>query len=302
MLRCFIACCVAASGLVGCASMPAFDAPVTTAGAPTVADVIAKIECEVAQARYARENNSPEFLAYLNNTLNLADFSQWAASVTVSLTVNDTAGLTPTTGLTLAYVNPLTAPDTSFAFSASPVLYQQRQRIFTQTYTLDLKSLTLNACERFEGTPPRINIAGDLGLKDQIYMGLHAFHPGDASDYTTGGTNPAANSVPDNFGATASFDVFKGVDNVGPTWTLQHFIGPTGGAGYVRDDLDKVAITFVPVAYGKPTKLTHRLAQATYTSRSRSFAAAVGRAQAANQQLVTTQAIQQLGQILSNRP
>lgn len=297
MLRRFVACCIAGS-LAGCASMPPFDAPVTTAGAPTVADVIAKIECEVAQARYAPENNSPQFISYLHDTLNLADFSQWVASVTVSLTVNDTAGATPTAGTTLAYINPLTAPNTSFVFSASPVLYQNRQRIFTQTYTLDMKSLTLKTCERFEGATPRINIAGDLGLRDQIYMGLHAFHPGDASDYTTGGTNNPAASGPDNFGATASFDVFKGVNNVGPTWTLQHFIGPTGGAGYVRDDLDKVAITFVPTGFKPTTKSPLRTAQIQSTS----FAAAVQRAQIANQQLVTTQAIQQLGQILSTRP
>ncbi len=295
MLRRFVACCIAGS-LAGCASMPPFDAPVTTAGEPTVADVIAKIECEVAQARYAPENNSPRFISYLHNTLNLADFSQWAASVTVSLTISDTAGLTPTNGLTLAYINPLTAPDTSFMFSASPVLYQSRQRIFTQTYTLDMKSLTLKTCERFEGTLPRINLAGDLGLKDQIYMGLHAFRKDADSDYAT------AAGAPDSFGATASFDVFKGVNNVGPTWTLQHFIGPTGGAGYLRDDLDKVAITFVPVAYSKPAASATRAAKLTFTSQSKSFAAAATLARQANQQLVQTQAIQQLGQILSTRP
>lgn len=148
MFRCFIASCVATAGLAGCASMPPFDAPVTTAGEPTVADVIAKIECEVAQARYAPENNSPRFRSYLHKTLNIADFSQWAASVTVSVTVNDTAGLTPTTGLTLAYINPLSVSGTSFAFNATPVLYQNRQRIFTQTYTLDMASLTTKTCER----------------------------------------------------------------------------------------------------------------------------------------------------------
>ena len=42
-MRCFVVCCVAAAGLAGCASMPPFDAPVTTAGGPTVADVIAKL-------------------------------------------------------------------------------------------------------------------------------------------------------------------------------------------------------------------------------------------------------------------
>lgn len=130
-------------------------------------------------------------------------------------------------------------------------------------------------------------------------MGLHAFHRGDQSDYGTGSSNnPGSGGAPDNFGATVSFDVFKGVDSIGPTWTLQHFVGPTGGGAYVRDDLDKIAITFVPVAYQKTTNSPLRAAQLPNVS----FAAAAERARAANQQLVTTQAIQQLGQILSTRP
>jgi hypothetical protein len=294
---------ILATSLAGCSSMPPFDAPESRNGPPTVSDVIAKIECEVAQARYAPENNNPEFLAYLHNTLNLADFSQWAASVTLSLTVNDTEGLTPTGGLTLTYLDPLSIPGTTFAFGASPQLYQTRQRIFTQTYTLDMTSLPTNACEKFEGKFPKINLAGDLGLRDQIYMGLHAFRRDDASDYSTGDTtNPASiGGIPDNFGATASFDVFKGLTNVGPTWTLTRFMGPVGGLGYQRDDLDKMAITFVPVAYGKPTHSTSAQAHALFATQYQTRAAAVGAAQRANQQLVTTQAIQELGQILSTR-
>jgi hypothetical protein len=122
--------------LSACSSMPPFDAPPDSAYGPTVSDIVQKIECEVAAAR--DENDTPAFRAYLRD-LGLADFSQWAASVTLSLTVNDTAGLNPSSGLVLTYLQPLSVPGTSFGFGGAIQLYQQRSRIFTQTYTLDLK-------------------------------------------------------------------------------------------------------------------------------------------------------------------
>lgn len=292
-----ILCVIFAYALASCSSMPPFDVPPSKEGRPTVADVVQKIECEVAEAR--DENSSPDFVAYLNNKLNLADFSKWAASVTVSLTVNDTEGLNPNSGLTLTYLEPLSVAGTSFAFGGAVQLYQQRQRIFTQTYTLDLAAISPKACKRFDGKLPRINLAGDLGLKDQIYMGLHAFRRDAGSDYSTGGNNPGSGGVPDSFGATASFDVYKGLTNVGPTWTLVHFMGPVGGAGYQRDDLDKIAITFVPVAYQSPPQGGLNVTRAWLATQHASFSAALNAARIANQQLVQTQAIQQLGQILS---
>lgn len=191
--------------LTGCSSMPFFDAPENKGGYPTVTDIIQKIECEVAQARDAPENNTPEFIWYLNHKLNLANFSQWVASVTLSLTVNDTEGLSPTGGLALSYLEPLKVAGTSFTFGGNALLYQQRSRIFTQTYTLLIASASIKACARFIGAAPRINLAGDLGLRDQIYMGLHAFHRDSTSDYVP---PSAGKGSPDSFGGTVSFDVY----------------------------------------------------------------------------------------------
>lgn len=283
-------------GLGGCSSMPAFEAPLSKEGYPTVGHVIKKIECEIAQARDAPENTNPKFIYYLNNTLNLKDFSQWAASVTLSLTISDTEGLSPTGGLALAYLDPLKLAGTSFSFGGNALLYQQRQRIFTQTYTINIASLSIRTCDYFNGKVPDINLAGDLGLKDQIDMGLHAFHRDNTSDYSP--TDTANKGATDTFGATVSFDVFKGMTSVGPTWTLVHFKGPGGGLGYQRDDLDKIAITFAPVAYSTPKKgMSPEIAGLSATHASFNNAASIARA--ANQQLVTQQAIQQLGQVLA---
>jgi hypothetical protein len=118
------------------------------------------------------------------------------------------------------------------------------------------------------------NLEGDLGLKNQILMNLHAFRgsPTGANYYAQGllqgeqlyPTTPGTNNEPkaktaDTFSITAYFKVYYGVNNVAPTWTLTTFKGPLAGVGYVRDDLHQVVITFAPVpipsnkVVGKPT-------------------------------------------------
>jgi hypothetical protein len=273
--------------LAGCSSPPPFEAPADDVGRPTVAQVVDKIQCEIAEARYDPRNNNPRFNYFLNHTLGLATFDKWVANITLSLTVSDTEGISPTSGLTLTYLNPAT----SFAFSANPILYQQRSRIYTQTYTLELSKIprweTCDGLRRWHN----FNLEGDLGLKDQIYLGLHTFDSIDVGVYQTAGASP------DTFGATVSFDVFKGVDNVGPNWMLAHFQGPAGGVGYLRDDLNKIAVTFAPVSYSPPG--TKGGAKAGLASAALSNAA--DRARQANQQLLLNQSIQELGIQLNRR-
>ena len=83
--------------------------------------------------------------------------------MTLSLTIADTEGLSPTGGLALAYLDPLKLAGTSFTFGGNALLYQQRQRIFTQTYTINIASLSIKTCDYFNGKIPDINLAGDLG-------------------------------------------------------------------------------------------------------------------------------------------
>ena len=269
--------------------MPPFDAPDDDAGRPTVSQIIDKIQCEIAEARDDSANDSKQLNDFLHNYLKLASFGQWVASVTLSLTVNDTGGLGPTSGPTLAYIKPLVPMGTSFMLGGSPVLYQQRTRIYTQTYTIDISTIPRGqTCENMGKRWHNFNLEGDLGLRKQIYMGLHAFDVDDAANFAVKAGSP------DSFGATASFDVFKGVTGFGPTWTLVNFQN-SGGAGYERDDLNKIAITFVPVAY-VPKKVGRFVAL-----RAPAVYEAAERARVANSQLVTTQAIQQLNQALISR-
>ncbi len=286
MLRHAVAGLAILFGIPCCSSMPPFDAPETPGGRPTVSDVVAKVRCEIAQARDDKANNNAKLNAWLASH-DLEPFREWVASATLSLTISDTGGISPTNGLALSYINPLKPTGTSFMFGGNALLYQQRSRIYTQTYSISVENA---ACTDIKD-PPDINLAGDLGLRDQIFMGLHAFYH-DSTD-----TYDPTPKPPDSFGATASFDVYKGITNLGPTWTLVNFKGPGGGLGYQRDDLHKIAITFVPVAI--PSKKAG-ITRAFALTAAKNSALVFARSQ--NNNLVQTQAVQQLGQIISNLP
>jgi hypothetical protein len=230
-----------ALGLSGCASMPPFDAPVDANNRPTVATIIDKVQCEIAEARDAAEKeNSP--LPYFK------PFGQWTAAVTLTLTVDDDGG-TPTAGIPLSFITPL-PKTTTFAVGFSPTIYQLRTRTYTQTYTISIASIPHGFnCKDISNS---FNLTGDLGLKEQIYMGLHAFNKSQdgASYYAVGSGTPPPGQVSaktaDTFGATVFFHLYYGVTGIGPTWTLRTFKGPSAGVGYVRDDLHQIVITFAP--------------------------------------------------------
>jgi hypothetical protein len=233
--------------LAACGTAP-FDAPVSDrAGYPTVRNVVQKIECEIVATRDDRAINSAWVKErFALKTPPLLPFDQWVAAVTISLTVNDTEGLSPTaSGLSLSFIDPLKLAGNTFGFGGAAILYQNRQRIFTETYTVDIKKINPSYCStKVWGT---FDLEGDLGLRDLIYAGLHSIIKDEADTFETS----KAGSSPDSFGGTVSFDVFKGVSGIGPTFTLTRFKGQ-GGLGIQRDDMHKIVITFQPVAAAGP--------------------------------------------------
>jgi hypothetical protein len=229
--------------LAGCASMPSFDAPDDEHNRPTVSTIVDEIQCEIAEARDAVENADTRQLR------DFEPFRQWTAAVTLTLTVDDSIG-TATGGLPISFINTLSKTAT-FAFNLNPTLYQLRTRTYTQNYTINISAIpSYSRCRELMRASNGFNLEGDLGLKDQIYMGLHPFKKSQhGADYYASATqtidHPAAKTA-DTFGGTIFFNVFYGVSNVGPTWTLATFKGPTAGLGYVRNDLHQIVITFAP--------------------------------------------------------
>jgi hypothetical protein len=269
ILRCGVIGSALAFVLAGCGTAP-FDAPVSKSGYPTVRQVIRKINCEIADARDDHTINSNSATMHFENQKEaIAPFNNWIASVTLSLTVSDTEGLMPTTnGLALSFVDTLKSAGNSFGFAGSPIFYQQRSRTYTQTYTINIVDIDQDKenCRRTKWRND-FNLEGDLGIRDQIYTGLNSFLRDETDDYdpaAKGTPNPAPSASPagggtqssssaDNFGATVSFDVFKGITSLGPSFTLVTFKGPTGGVGMQRDDMHKLIITFKPVPLPTPT-------------------------------------------------
>jgi hypothetical protein len=288
MIRIWLALSALSFATAGCAVAP-FDAPIGKVGYPRVNQILDRIQCEIAEARDSPTINSYKVKERMRQQ-NLQPFDKWVASVILTLTVNDTEGLSPSTsGLTLAVIDPLKLTNNSFGFGGSVILYQQRARTFTQQYSLQIDSIPINeTCENIEKKWHDFNLEGDLGLREQIYTGLHAFDKSEEGEYDV--TQKAGS--PDGFGATVSFDIYKGLGSVGPTWTLVRF-KTTGGVGVQRDDLHKIAITFVPVALPS--------AQATVQTQATTAGDAMGIAQDMNQQLVLRQILNAILQA-QNKP
>jgi hypothetical protein len=227
----------------GCSSMPPFDAPPDDRhGYPTVSQVVDKIDCEIAAAREDPEINTAWVKARLREkNPPLQPFDNWIASVNLGLTVESTEGITPnSSGLTLSVIEPLKLAQNTFGFGVNPVLYQSRQRIFQLIYTIDISKIKLDHCATKQWHD--YNLEGDLGLKEQIFAGLHSIVRNQDDTFSSTKTG----SEPDSFGGTVSFDVYKGMTSAGPTFTLTRFKGATGGLGVVREDKHSVVITFVP--------------------------------------------------------
>lgn len=299
--------------------MPPFYAPTDGKG-PTVSSVVDEIQCEIAEAAAKPENNVQLF--------GLAPFSDWTAAVALTLTVDDTAG-TASGGLPLSYITPLKPATYTWAFNANPILYQTRTRTYVQNYTLNIANTKGETCESLQRQNHGFNLEGDLGLREQIYLGLHSF----GSSQSTNIYQPASGGkATDNFGATANFHVYLGITNIGPTWTIRTFKGPSAGVGYSRDDLHQVVITFAPTMaivpippvrpkpkeIGKEAPLfeqkrfnaelkayqesvvAHEAALRHNARAAAVNASAIDSARQANQTLQLNQAIQNLGQILAN--
>jgi hypothetical protein len=191
----------------------------------TVANIVDRIECEIAQSVQDHPNLKRQ---------------RWAAAADLYLTVNDSAGLTPT----VSFLQPLIShPGTEFSFGASAALKGERTRIYNQSIVLALENFPVSKTNiPLDRAPcPQVetfDLAGDLGIKAVIDIGLGSLDTGDRAQFSTKDNNA--------FGQTIEFVVTKNVSGVGPMWTLVRFNGPGGLFGAERVDTHKLIISFAP--------------------------------------------------------
>ena len=222
--------------------------------APTVADMVKHIQCEIAKAVY--QTATSEVLGEYFKT------QGYVGQVSLTLDVLDTQTVNPG----LNFINPI-ASATNFTMSFAGQYSQSRHRSFNYYFPISLKP-TIKAsvvvapdnelCPPDEiGKDNKSRFQGVLGLDTAFYSGLLA------NLATSKAENPKPATLADqhNLSFTTQVDfqvVWSG--GLGPNWTLTTFKGPTGGnGGGVSSQLfntsntgkDTVIIAFAPVGVGK---------------------------------------------------
>ena len=317
----------AAALLAGCANLPSphyvgfkgDDAKVT------VDDLVGHIQCELYTAK---------------------GFSDLAAkkyrvTVTLTLKVEDNAGLTPS----LSFIQPLKPSPTSYTTGLGGALSVNRQRQFVDQYTIALDALADPARRKSVdcGAPDKttLSLQGDLGIGGVIAAGLDTAKyqavnvkapSGGGGGGGGGGTPsyniildpskpagvapngvlspikapkpPAAGPVSPAFGTTIQFSLVRSA-NAGPNWVLSRFKGPAGANGlasYGRTNTDTLVMAFAPA---ESQDLTAGGAQLTEMVRAQQQSlddSAEARAQAQMQLLTTTMILQNLGSLSAPSP
>lgn len=191
---------------------------------PTIQAVMNHISCEIKQAN-AANNNVLKDKSYI---------------ITVSLTlqVQDTFGLTPS----INYTETLKAPAKDLVTSLGVDLNNQRRRNFTTSYVIDAKQMDSQACEQTSppGSAERLyDLTGNLRISEIVEQGLKAGNmPGVIAN---------AKTAP-SFGSVVEFILTRGA-NMGPTWTLRYWKGPSGSAGLLNAKgvyTNTATLTFAP--------------------------------------------------------
>ena len=203
----------AAIAVSGCAGVPQLDIQSLV----TVAHILDRIQCEAHRAA----QKYPIFRD-----------ERWVGVADLYLQVDDSAGLSPT----LAYIEPLAAAGTKFAFGISGNLKRTRQRVYNETVTFDFLKLNEAMCKK---DLVAYDLTGDLGITETLKIAAESIGRDDA----------VAFSRKQAIGQTLQFVLTKNVAG-GPTWTLQYFVGaPLAGAE--RIDTHKLIVSFAPGAVVK---------------------------------------------------
>jgi hypothetical protein len=223
------------TALTGCASIvPSFDIPVDQSGAPTVQSIVRRVTCELAGLL---DDNYG-----LRGALLISDIQ---VALQLNLTVNDTGGLAPSFAF----------PDIPVSFGLGGTLSRSREQNYTEKLYYSLRDLQLEKdLARKAGVdlavcaPTDTNLSGNLGLKRTVELAFTSPH----LDWTQKLSDGA-------FGGYVTFVVTKNV-NAGPTWTLDHFIGPGSNTfNFSEVNTDKLTFAFARGdKVGTPFRLSGR--------------------------------------------
>lgn len=225
------------AALCSSCAVPYYDVPTDDVGQPTVATIVARIQCELRDM--VRDDMGDTDVTSFHRLFLLA--YDYDVEASLSLEVNDTGGLSPT----LSFINPITSA-TSFTMGVNGTLSESRDHNFTENIQFSLRSIYLDwksGANPHDCPRPDTNLAGTLGIKDIVAMAA----------LTSNLDLKATLSNKGVFGGSIQFLVTKNLSGVGPTWSLVHFKGP-GTLGQLSEvNTDKLTLAFaVGPNAGKP--------------------------------------------------
>jgi len=210
---------LAASMLGGCSTMTEDRG----FGAISVADVINKARCELAEALKLPANAS-----YRNQN--------WL--VVMSLTLKKTA--VESLGASVTARDSLSRPGDEFSAVVPFGFGETTKRAFNQNYALNLRAANDAGCAEANK-----RLAGGLNLA--------AFLAEDANAAATlTGVDglkrvvQAANSKAE-FSGTVEFTIDRNISPIGVTWTLRHFVGPGNILSVSDSRVNTLDVAFVPL-------------------------------------------------------
>jgi hypothetical protein len=249
---------VLATGLAGCVSPPPLDLPQKGI---TAHQIINRVKCEILAA----VPDHPQLMT-----------EKWQAVGALTVQVDDEGSLAATT----TFINPAQ----SFAFSVGGGVTADRERIYSENFSIDIEQLERKQhrkktnCDVHYGNP----LLGDLGITETIDIGLHSLKRGGPVDFNSEGTLTKDTGA---FGETIQFVLEASFTGLGPTWTLVRFTGPTGSlGGAFRKDTNRLIISFAPSAPPSGHKLNAALSLGGFSGR-----VSAGQAAAANNLLMLLQ-------------
>jgi hypothetical protein len=225
----------------GCA-VPHYDVPYDKAGQPTVASIVARVQCEIRDM--VRDYRPSDPTTFNRNFLLDGDYD---LEVSLSLDVNDTGGLTPS----LSYVTPLAAAATSLTIAGSANVSGSREHNFTENIQLSTRKIYLDwkygidphECPLVADT----YLAGTLGIVDMVAMANSTADLDESRKLTDAGV----------FGGSIQFVVTKKITATGATWMLVRFNSVSALADLSEVNTDKITLAFaLGPNVGKPMRVS----------------------------------------------
>lgn len=237
---------VTLAGFLVCTAcaVPRYDVPYDKAGQPTVASIVARIQCEIRDM--VRDDRPNDPVTFNRNFLLDGDYDVEAS---LSLEVNDSGGLTPS----LSYITPLAAAATSPTIGASGNLSASRDHNFTENIQLSTRKIFSDWKTGFDPHEcPLVAdtyLSGSLGISDMVAMANSTAELDETRKLSDAGV----------FGGSIQFVVTKKITAAGPTWVLVRFNNISALADLSEVNTDKATFAFAlgPNA-GKPMRLAKK--------------------------------------------